>query len=117
MTIKFLCYPKCSTCQKARKFLDIHQIPYEFQDIISNNPDKESIRQWVKQSQLPINRFFNTSGLKYRELKLKDVLPTLDDEAKLDLLASSGYLLKRPLLISDTMVLVGFKESDYQKLL
>ena len=94
----FVCYPKCTTCQKARAFLEERAIPYEFRDIKLDNPKKEELREWQHRSGLPLKRFFNTSGLQYRALGLKDRLPGMDEEEQLDLLAADGMLVKRPIL-------------------
>ena len=93
----FVCYPKCTTCQKARAFLEERAIPYEFRDIKLDNPKKEELREWQHRSGLPLKRFFNTSGLQYRALGLKDRLPGMDEEEQLDLLAADGMLVKRPI--------------------
>ncbi len=113
----FICYPGCATCQKARRWLDEHKVPYDFRDIKAENPTEAELRRWHARSGLPLKRFFNTSGLQYRALALKDRLPGMSEDAQIALLASDGMLVKRPLLISDDFVLVGFKEADYaQKL-
>ena len=109
----FICYPKCSTCQKAKKWLEENKIEYVERHIVEKNPTKAELKKWIKQSGLDIKKFFNTSGLKYKELNLKDKLSTMSEEEKLDLLSSDGMLVKRPLLISDKFVLVGFKESEW----
>ncbi|MBP0972388.1 MAG: arsenate reductase family protein [Oscillospiraceae bacterium] len=109
----FLCYPKCTTCQKARKWLDANHIPYEERHIAEQNPSADELRTWQARSGLPLRRFFNTSGLLYRSLSLKDKLPTMTEEEMLALLATDGMLVKRPLLISDDFVLIGFKESEW----
>ena len=111
----FLCYPKCSTCQKARSFLDAHQISYELRDIKLANPNQEELTTWYRRSGLPLKRFFNTSGLQYKALALKDKLPSMDEEEQLALLASDGMLVKRPLLIGEDFVLVGFQEKDWSR--
>ena len=113
--LKFICYPKCTTCQKARKWLDENNIEYEFRDIKTENPSLEELTAWYKQSGLPLKKFFNTSGLLYKSMALKDKLPTMTEDEMLALLASDGMLVKRPILVSDSFVLVGFKEADYQK--
>ena len=109
----FLCYPKCTTCQKARKWLDANHIASEERHITEQNPSADELRTWQARSGLPLRRFFNTSGLLYRSLNLKDKLPTMTEEEMLTLLATDGMLVKRPLLISDDFVLIGFKESDW----
>ena len=112
----FVCYPKCTTCQKARAFLEERAIPYEFRDIKLDNPKKEELREWQRRSGLPLKRFFNTSGQQYKALGLKDKLDTMTQEEQLALLASDGMLVKRPLLVTEDRVLVGFRESEYQQL-
>ena len=109
----FLCYPKCSTCQKAKAFLDANNIPYELRDIKLDNPTAEELRLWWKASGLPLKKFFNTSGLQYKALGLKDKLPTMSEEEQLALLASDGMLVKRPILVGEDYVLVGFKEAQW----
>ena len=114
--IKFICYPKCTTCQKARKWLDDNKIEYEFRDIKLDNPTLEELTEWYKKSGLPLKKFFNTSGLLYKSLDLKSKLPTMSEDEMLTLLASDGMLVKRPLLIGDDFVLVEFKEDEYGKI-
>ena len=109
----FVCYPKCTTCQKARKWLDENKIPYELRDIKLENPTAEELAQWHKRSGLPLKKFFNTSGLLYKSLELKDKLPGMSEEEMLNLLATDGMLVKRPLLVGDDFVLVGFKEAAW----
>ena len=109
----FVCYPKCSTCQKARKWLDENGIPYELRDIKTENPTCEELAQWHKRSGLPLKKFFNTSGLLYKSLELKDKLPGMTEEEMLRLLATDGMLVKRPLMIGGDFVLTGFKEADW----
>ena len=111
--VKFICYPKCTTCQKARKWLDDNQIEYEFRDIKLDNPTLEELIEWHMKSGLPLKKFFNTSGLLYKSLDLKNKLPTMSEDEMLKLLASDGMLVKRPLLIGDSFVLVGFKEAEW----
>ena len=111
--IKFICYPKCTTCQKAKKWLDDNNIEYEFRDIKHDNPTLDELKEWYKKSGLPLKRFFNTSGLLYKSLDLKNKLPTMSDDEMLNLLATDGMLVKRPLLIGDDFVLIGFKEDEY----
>ncbi len=115
--VKFMCYPKCSTCQKARKWLDNNQIEYEFRDIKLDNPTLDELTEWYKKSGLPLKRFFNTSGLLYKSLDLKNKLLTMSEEEMLNLLATDGMLVKRPLLIGDSFVLVGFKEAEWSAVL
>ena len=114
---KFICYPKCTTCQKARKWLDDNQIEYEFRDIKLDNPTLDELKEWHKKSGLPLKKFFNTSGLLYKSLDLKNKLPQMSEDEMLKLLATDGMLVKRPLLIGDDFVLVGFKEAEWQKIL
>lgn len=111
----FLWYPKCSTCQKAKKWLDERHISYEARDIKLDPPSAEEIRAWHEKSGLPLKRFFNTSGLQYKALGLKDKLPDLDASAQYTLLATDGMLVKRPLLIGDTFALTGFKEAEWSE--
>ena len=115
--LKFICYPKCSTCQKARKWLDDNKIEYEFRDIKLDNPTLDELTEWYKKSGLPLKRFFNTSGLLYKSLDLKNKLLTMSEEEMLNLLATDGMLVKRPLLIGDSFVLVGFKEAEWSAVL
>ena len=111
--IKFICYPKCTTCQKAKKWLDDNKIEYELRDIKLDNPTLDELTAWYKQSTLPLKKFFNTSGLLYKSLDLKNKLPTMTDDEMMNLLASDGMLVKRPLLIGEDFVLVGFKEAEW----
>ena len=113
----FICYPKCSTCQKAQKWLDSNGISYDLRDIKTDNPSREELAEWYRSSGLPLKKFFNTSGMLYRSLELKDKLPDMSEDEQLDLLASDGMLVKRPLLINGGKVLVGFKESEWTSLL
>jgi arsenate reductase len=113
--IKFICYPKCTTCQKAKKWLDDNKIEYELRDIKLDNPTRQELTVWYKQSGLPLKKFFNTSGLLYKSLDLKNKLPTMTDEEMLKLLASDGMLVKRPLLVGDDFVLVGFKDAEWSE--
>lgn len=113
--IKFICYPKCTTCQKAKKWLDDNKIEYELRDIKEENPTFEELTAWYKQSGLPLKKFFNTSGLLYKSMELKDKLPTMSEEEQLKLLATDGMLVKRPLVIGEDFVLVGFKESEWSE--
>ncbi|MFR3226314.1 MAG: arsenate reductase family protein [Blautia massiliensis (ex Durand et al. 2017)] len=113
----FLLYPPCSTCQKAKKWLDDHGIAYEARDIKQNNPTQEELRQWIARSGLPLKRFFNTSGQIYRGLQLKEKLPTMTEDEQLALLASDGMLVKRPLIVGEDFVLVGFKAAEWEKTL
>ena len=115
--LKFICYPKCTTCQKAQRWLDEREIGYELRDIKLDNPKRDELLVWYEKSGLPIKRLFNTSGLLYKSLDLKNKLPSMNDDEMLDLLASDGMLVKRPLLIGDDFVLVGFKESEWSEAL
>ena len=113
----FLCYPKCSTCQKAKAWLDQRGISYDLRDIKLNNPTAEELTAWYQKSGLPLKKFFNTSGLIYKDLGLKDKLPALSEEEQLALLATDGMLVKRPLLIGDGFALAGFREADWERAL
>jgi len=117
MSITVLCYAKCTTCQKALKWLDDQQIPYTVRSIREENPTENEIRLWHAQSGLPLKRFFNTSGLQYKSLALKDRLPGMSEDEQYALLASDGMLVKRPLLISEKGVFAGFKESEWKNLI
>lgn len=112
----FVCYPKCSTCQKAKKWLDAKGKEYTFRDISIDNPSYEELKEWYIKSGLPLKKFFNTSGLLYKEQKLKDKIPTMTEEKQLQLLSSNGMLVKRPVIIADKVVLVGFKETEWESL-
>ncbi|MGN0527001.1 MAG: arsenate reductase family protein [Acutalibacteraceae bacterium] len=112
---EFVCYPKCTTCQKAKKWLDGNKIKYGLRDIKTDNPKYEELAQWYCKSGLPLKKFFNTSGLVYKSLDLKNRLPQMTEEEMLNLLATDGMLIKRPLLIGDDFVLVGFKEKEWQE--
>jgi arsenate reductase len=113
----FVCYPKCTTCQKAKKWLDDKGVKYEFRNIKEENPSEEELRVWHEKSGLPLRKFFNTSGLLYKELSLKDKLAAMSEDEQYKLLATDGMLVKRPLLITDDKVILGFKEEEYSKLL
>ena len=115
--LKFICYPKCTTCQRAKKWLDDCGVAYELRDIKLDSPTRAELAAWHKTSGLPLKKLFNTSGLLYKSLDLKTKLPTMSDEEMLDLLATDGMLVKRPLLVGDGFVLVGFKEEEYQRCL
>lgn len=112
-----LCYPKCSTCQKAKAWLEARGLEFDFRNIKEENPTAEELALWQSKSGLPLKRFFNTSGLLYKELKLKDRLPGMSGEEQLALLATDGMLVKRPLLIADDSVLVGFREAQWAETL
>ena len=109
----FLCYPKCSTCQKARKWLDEHGIKYTERHIVEKNPTYDELKVWYQQSGLPIKKFFNTSGLVYKEMQLKDKLTSMSEEEQLQLLATNGMLVKRPLIVDGNTVITGFKEAEW----
>lgn len=111
---KFVCYPKCTTCQRAEKWLDDNKIEYELRDIKLDNPTLEELTEWYKNSRLPIKKFFNTSGLLYKSLDLKNRLPEMNEDEMLKLLATDGMLVKRPLLTGDDLVLIGFKENEWE---
>ena len=111
--LKFICYPKCTTCQKAKKWLDDNKIEYELRDIKIDNPTLDELKVWHGKSELPLKKFFNTSGLLYKSMELKDKLPLMSEEEMLSLLASDGMLVKRPLLVGENFTLVGFKEAEW----
>ena len=113
----FIHYPKCSTCKKAKKWLDEQGVSYEDRHIIEDNPTAEELKDWHKRSGLPLKRFFNTSGMKYRELGLKDKLPEMSEEEQYELLATDGMLVKRPLVVGEDFVLIGFKEAQWKETL
>ena len=113
--IKFICYPRCTTCQKAKKWLDDNKIQYELRDIKEDNPSFEELSAWYEISGLSLKKFFNTSGLLYKSMELKDKLPAMSEEEQLKLLATDGMLVKRPLVIGKDFVLVGFKESEWSE--
>lgn len=111
-----LCYPKCSTCQKARKWLQEHNIEFTECHIAEENPSFEELQAWYKKSGLPLKKFFNTSGMIYKEMQLKDKLPAMSEEEQIKLLATNGMLVKRPIVVSEDKVLVGFKEAQWEEL-
>ena len=111
----FMCYTKCSTCQKAKKWLDANGIAYEERPIKEENPSAEELKAWHQMSGLPLKKFFNTSGMLYKEMKLEDKLPEMNDEEKYALLATDGMLVKRPLLVGENFVLTGFKEAEWEE--
>ena len=111
----FICYPKCSTCRKAQDWLDAHGIAYTLRDIKTDRPSTEELRGWQARSGLPLRRFFNTSGLQYKALGVKDRLPDMDEQAQLDLLATDGMLVKRPILVGEDFVLVGFRAAEWEQ--
>ena len=114
--MKFICYPKCSTCQKAKKWLEEHNVEYSERHIVENNPTYDELKEWYTKSGLPLKKFFNTSGLLYKEMQLKDKIPTMSEEEQLKLLATNGMLVKRPLLVLENTVLVGFKEEQWNEI-
>ena len=116
MKYLFNCYAKCSTCRKAKKWLDENNIPYEERDIKGDNPTVEELTEWINRADYPIKRFFNTSGNIYRELGLKDKLDNMTDEEKIKLLSTDGMLVKRPILVKNDIVLVGFNEEEWNKI-
>lgn len=109
----FVCYPRCSTCKKAQKWLEENQVDYTFRDIKEDNPTLDELKTWHEKSGLPLKKFFNTSGQLYRSMELSKKLPTMPEEEQFALLASDGLLVKRPLVVTDDKVLVGFKEADW----
>ena len=113
--IKFICYPRCTTCQKAKKWLDDNKIQYELRDIKEDNPSFEELSAWYEISGLSLKKFFNTSGLLYKSMELKDKIPAMSEEEQVKLLATDGMLVKRPLVIGEDFVLVGFKESEWSE--
>ncbi len=113
----FVCYPSCTTCKKAEKWLEDRKIPVEKRHIKEDNPSEAELREWHARSGLPLKRFFNTSGLKYKELGLSKRLPTMPEEEQFALLASDGMLVKRPILVGKDFVLVGFRETEWEKAL
>ena len=115
--VLFIEYPKCSTCKKAKKWLLDNNIEFEDRNIVEQTPTEDELKKWIINSKKDIKKFFNTSGLKYKELKLKERLPEMEDEEKIKLLSSDGMLIKRPLVISKKGILVGFKEDEWKELL
>ncbi|SFX82401.1 arsenate reductase family protein [Ruminococcus sp. XPD3002] len=113
----FVCYPKCTTCKKAQKWLEDKKLSFDIRDIKENNPTADELKEWFAKSGLPLKRFFNTSGLLYKSMELKDKLPDMTEEEQIKLLASDGMLVKRPILINGDKVLVGFKEKEWETLL
>ncbi len=113
----FVCYPRCTTCKKAEKWLADNGVAVKVRDIKEDNPTEQELRSWREKSGLPLKRFFNTSGQKYREMELKDKLPAMSEDEQYALLATDGMLVKRPILLGDGKVLVGFKEKEWQEVL
>ena len=114
--MKVLCYPKCGTCRKALKWLDDNGLKYEYRHIVEDNPSKEELKDWYEKSGLELKKFFNTSGLKYKELNLKERIPQMTEDEIFELLSTDGMLVKRPILVDGDKVLVGFKEPEWEKL-
>jgi arsenate reductase len=114
--LKFICYPKCTTCQRAKKWLDDNKVEYEFRDIKLEKPTYEELKEWYETSGLSLKKLFNTSGLLYKSLNLKNKLPGMSDEEMLRLLSTDGMLVKRPVLVGENIVLFGFKEEEYKKI-
>lgn len=112
----FIWYPKCSTCQKAKKWLNSHEIEYTERHIVEENPTYDELKEWHQKSDLPLKKFFNTSGMLYKEMKLKDKLPKMSEDEQLKLLATNGMLVKRPVLVAEDKVLVGVKEAEWEKI-
>ena len=115
--MQFICYPKCSTCQKARKWLEANHLEFTERHIIEENHSYEELKKWYAESGLPLKKFFNTSGMLYKEMHLKDKLPAMSEEEQLKLLATNGMLVKRPLIVNGNMILTGFKEAEWEKAL
>ena len=115
--MQFICYPKCSTCQKARKWLEENHLEFTERHIVEENPSYEELKEWYAESGLPLKKFFNTSGILYKEMQLKDKLPTMSEEEQLKLLATNGMLVKRPLIVNGNIILTGFKEAEWEKAL
>ena len=113
----FIQYPPCSTCQKAKKWLDAHGLSYTERHIKEDNPTYEELKAWWERSGMPVKKFFNTSGLLYKSLQLKEKLPTMTEEEQLRLLATDGMLVKRPIIVTDELILTGFREAEWEKLL
>lgn len=115
--MQFICYPKCSTCQKARKWLEANHLEFTERHIVEENPSYEELKEWYAESGLPLKKFINTSGMLYKEMQLKDKLPTMNEEEQLKLLATNGMLVKRPLIVNGNIILTGFKEAEWEKAL
>ena len=115
MKVLFVEYPKCTTCQKAKKWLDQHRVDYEDRHIKEQNPTEEELKEWHARSGLPLKKFFNTSGMLYKSMQLKDKLPTMSEEEQIALLSTDGMLVKRPLVIGENYVLTGFKEKEWEE--
>lgn len=115
MEYLLLQYPKCSTCKKAQNWLKWNKLIFKSRDIVDKNPDAQELTEWIKKSGLPIESFFNSNGVVYKEMGLKDMLPEMTSKEKIDLLASNGMLIKRPIIVGENVVLIGFKENDWKK--
>ena len=115
--MQFICYPKCSTCQKAKKWLEEQGVEYAERHIVENNPTYDELKEWYMKSGLPLKKFFNTSGLLYKEMNLKEKLTAMSEDDQLKLLATNGMLVKRPLVVKEDLVLVGFKDTEWAKIL
>ena len=115
--MEFICYPKCSTCRKAKKWLDEHNAEYTERHIADKKPTYDELKEWHEKSGLPLRKFFNTSGLLYKEMKLKDRLPSMSEDEQLRLLATNGMLVKRPILVTEDKILVGFKEAEWAEII
>ncbi len=115
--MQFICYPKCSTCQKAGKWLEANHLEFTERHIVEENPSYEELKEWYAESGLPLKKFFNTSGMLYKEMRLKDKLPAMSEEEQLKLLATNGMLVKRPLIVNGNIILTGFKEAEWEKAL
>lgn len=115
MSVLFVEYPKCSTCKRAKKWLEEKKVEFLDRDIKEENPTEEELKEWYKKSGLPLKRFFNTSGMIYRDMNLKEKLPDMTEEEQIKLLASDGMLVKRPIIVTENQILVGFKEKDWEE--
>ena len=115
--MQFICYPKCSTCQKARKWLEANHLEFTERHIAEENPSYEELKEWYAESGLPLKKFFNTSGMLYKEMQLKNKLPTMSEEEQLKLLVTNGMIVKRPLIVNGNIILTGFKEAEWEKAL
>lgn len=111
----FIEYPRCSTCQKAKAWLDSHGLKYEDRHIVENNPTYEELKEWYEKSGMPLKKFFNTSGLLYKEMQLRDKLPAMSEDEQLKLLATNGMLVKRPVIVTDKVILTGFREAEWER--
>lgn len=112
----FICYPKCSTCKKAKEYLESKNISFEIRDIVLNNPKKEELKKWLERSNLDISKFYNTSGLVYKNNNIKEKRKNMSNDEQLELLSSNGMLVKRPILITEDKVIVGYKKEEYDRL-